>query len=351
MHKHVAALLSGLRGRFVHTLAASPDFLESLPNSAAEGTDFVPVDIGDHAGLSSLLQGIGLARHARRARADIVHSHGYKAVVPGVVAARLTGAKSIITGHNLFPAEASNLAKASLRLAARLSDRVIAVAPALAASLAAAGVDERKITVVPNGIDLSVYDAGDRRPVLESLRIDDRTKIVLCAARLTEVKGVEHLIRAAALLSERRSDVRVLIAGDGPDREALHELARNTAPETVVFLGYREDVPNLLAAADVVAIPSLAEGHPLILIESMAARKAIVASRVGGLADTITDNETGLLVPPADPKALAEAILTVIESPGLAERLGASARRHAEQEFALERMIARMEEVYLCALS
>jgi glycosyltransferase involved in cell wall biosynthesis len=143
----------------------------------------------------------------------------------------------------------------------------------------------------------------------------------------------------------------VLIAGDGPDREALHELARNTAPETVVFLGYREDVPNLLAAADVVAIPSLAEGHPLILIESMAARKAIVASRVGGLADTITDNETGLLVPPADPKALAEAILTVIESPGLAERLGASARRHAEQEFALERMIARMEEVYLCALS
>jgi len=351
MQRHVATILSGSRGRFDHTLAASADFFDSLPKAAAEGTDFVRVDIGDRIGPTAFVQAVRIARHARRARADIVHSHGYKAAVPGAIAARLAGTRSIVTGHNLFPADASRAAKVSMRLAARLSARVIAVAPALAASLTAAGVDPRKIVTIPNGVDLSAYGAGSRRSVRAGLNIGDEAPLVFCAARLTEVKGVGYLIRSVALISARRPDARVLIAGDGPDRESLRGLARRVAPESVMFLGHRDDVSDLLAAADVVAIPSLAEGHPLILIESMAAGRAIVASRVGGLADTIKDGENGLLVPPADPEALAGAIMSVIERPELAERLGAAARRHAEKEFGADRMIAATEEVYLCALS
>jgi glycosyltransferase involved in cell wall biosynthesis len=351
MQRHVAELLSGLRGRVSHTLAASPEFYNSLPSSAVDGIAFIPTDIGDSVGPRTLAQAVTLARHAKRISSDIVHSHGYKAAVPGVIAAKIARKKSIITGHNLFPADASAAAKSSIRLAARFSDRVIAVAPALAASLAAVGVDKRKIVIIPNGINISTYNgAGDKR-VLATLGIDASSPVVLCAARLTEVKGVEHLIRAAALISSRRPDVRVLIAGDGPDRDALVALAEQLAPETVRLIGHRDDMPNLLAAADVVAIPSLAEGHPLILVESMAARKPIVASRVGGLPDVIKDKETGLLVPPADPEALATALLAVIESPELAARLGDSARRYAEKEFTVERMLARTEEVYLCIAS
>jgi glycosyltransferase involved in cell wall biosynthesis len=228
---------------------------------------------------------------------------------------------------------------------------VIAVGPAVAASLVAAGAAAHKIEIVPNGIDVAAYGGGDRESALQGLGIEEGARIVFCAARLTKVKGVDHLIRSAALVRARREDVRVLIAGDGPEREALKELARQVAPGSVRFLGRRDDVPDLLAAAGVVAIPSLAEGQGLILLEAMAAGRPVVASRVGGLADVVQDGETGLLVPPADPEALAAGILAVVESPELAARLGASARRYAETELTVERMIARMEEVYLCVVS
>jgi glycosyltransferase involved in cell wall biosynthesis len=175
--------------------------------------------------------------------------------------------------------------------------------------------------------------------------------VILCAARLTEVKGVEYLVRAAALVHERHPSIRVMIAGDGPDRTALADLAGEVAPGIVTFIGHRDDLPQLLASADMVAIPSLAEGLPLMLVESMAAGRPIVASRVGGLADVLANGETGLLVPPADPTALAEALIAVVESPELATRLGERARLIAEQEFSLDKMIEYTKEVYLCVLS
>jgi glycosyltransferase involved in cell wall biosynthesis len=351
MQKHVALLLANLHGDFSSVLAASQEFYDSLPEESVDGVDFVPVDISDKLGPRTLLQALQLAGEIRRTGARIVHSHGYKAAVPGVIAARLAGARSIITGHNLFPEKASLLARTSIRIASMLSDRVIAVAPALARSLIAAGVTERKIEVIPNGIDLSVYDTGRCRETREALGIPDCAPVVFCAARLTEVKGVEYLIRSAALISEKKPDALVLIAGDGPDRESLEALARQMAPDTVRFLGRRDDIPDLLAAADIVAMPSLAEGHPLTLVESMAARKPVVASRVGGLADAVIEEETGLLVRPADPEALALAILRLIDSPDLAHKLGLAARHYAEQEFTIERMIDHTKEVYTCVAS
>jgi glycosyltransferase involved in cell wall biosynthesis len=143
----------------------------------------------------------------------------------------------------------------------------------------------------------------------------------------------------------------VLIVGDGPDREKLQALAGQVSPSNVWFFGQRYDVPVLLAAADVVAIPSLAEGHPMILIEAMAAEKPIAASDVGGIADAVEDGRTGLLVPPADHKALAEAIIRVLDSSNLASWLGSESRRWAEKKFAVGQMIHHTEEVYLCVVS
>lgn len=351
MQKHVALLLANLRGGICHTLAASRDFYDSLPKESVDGIGFVPIDIGDRLGPEVVKQALKLAGEIRKSHASIVHSHGYKAAIPGVMAARLAGRPSIITGHNLFPENASGMAVKSVRLASRFSRKVIAVAPALARSLTAAGVDERKIEIIANGIDLSIYDSAQGKAVREALGVAESTKMVFCAARLTEVKGLEYLIHASAIVAKENPSIKVFIAGDGPDRDSLTSLANASAPGIVHFLGRRNDIPDLLAAADVVAMPSLAEGHPLTLIESMAARKPLVASRVGGLADAVIDGETGILVPPADPDALAKSILSLINSPELAHKLGEAARKLAEQEFTIEQMIQHTKEVYTCVAS
>lgn len=350
MRKHVVTLLSELGSEFEQALASTPEFYSSLSDDIKKKVEFIPVDIGDSIGPSSIKQGIELSKKARAFRADIVHSHGYKAAVPGVIGARLSGAKSIITGHNLFPSGASFPARASLRFVTALSAKVIAVAPALAKSLATAGVAQSKIEIILNGIDISAYGSGDRESVLRSLGIDNSAKVVLCAARLTEVKGVDHLIRSAGLMRNKQPSLSVVIAGDGPDRAALEALAAEVAPGVVRFLGHRSDVPELLAAADVVAIPSLAEGHPLIVTEAMASGRVVVASRVGGLVDVVSDGKTGILVPSADPEALAEAILNVLQSKDISERISSAAKSYAQAEFTVEHMISRTEEVYRCVV-
>ncbi|MEN6372113.1 MAG: glycosyltransferase family 4 protein [Armatimonadota bacterium] len=351
IRRHVIELLSGLRGQFKHILAASPEFYQSLPDGLLQSIDFVPFDIGDGAGIGYIPQLYRLAGHVRREKPDIIHCHGYKAVLPGIICSKLFGTGLVITGHNLFPANAPKPAKILIKFAGRASNRMIAVSPSLKASLVAAGVEDQKIKVIPNGIDLSGYGNVERdaKNTVDELGIDAASEVILTVARLTAVKGIETLVRAVPIIAERHPNVKVLIAGDGPDRQTLAELAERAADGRVVFLGHRRDVPQLLAAADVVAIPSLSEGHPLILIEAMASKKPVVASSVGGLADTLRDGDTGVLVPPADPKALAEGIVSVLDSPDLVSRLSQSARRYAEEEFSVEKMIADTKEVYLCA--
>ncbi|MEN6519780.1 MAG: glycosyltransferase family 4 protein [Armatimonadota bacterium] len=351
IRRHVIELLSGLRGQFKHMLAASPEFYQSLPDEVLQNVDYMQFDVGDGAGIGYIPQLYRLASYVKRRKPDIIHCHGYKTVLPGIICSRLFGTGLVITGHNMFPTNAPRLAKILIRLAGRVSNRMIAVSPSLKASLVAAGVDEQKIEVIPNGINLSDYgNAGKSvKYMVDELGIDVSSKVIFTAARLTKVKGVETLILAVPIIAERRPNVRVLIAGDGPDRQSLMELAEKAADGRVVFLGHRRDVPRLLAAADVVAIPSLSEGHPLILVEAMASEKPVVASSVGGLADTLRDGDTGILVPPADPKALAEGIISVLDSPDLASRLSRSARCYAEEEFSVEKMIADIKEVYLCA--
>ncbi|MBI2843979.1 MAG: glycosyltransferase family 4 protein [Armatimonadetes bacterium] len=348
MQKHMAALVSGLAGRFEQYLAASESFWRSLPAGAREIVGFLPVDIGDRIGPRTIAQAVGLGQTARRIGADVVHSHGYKAAVRGVFAARIASAKSVITIHNAFPYGALRAAAYTLRLITRLSDRIIAVSPSMAESLAARGVEEKKIRVVPNGVNVNDYGRKSMESARAGLDIDPAARMILCAARLTRIKGVECLINSAGIIAAREPQARIFIAGDGPDRIRLEELAQRMAPGIVTFLGHRSDVPDLLAAANVVAIPSLAEGQGLILLEAMASAKPVVASRVAGLADVLRDGETGMLAPPGDTKALAEAVMKLLHEPDLAAAYGHRARRLIEREFAVEQMIARTEEVYLC---
>jgi glycosyltransferase involved in cell wall biosynthesis len=167
--------------------------------------------------------------------------------------------------------------------------------------------------------------------------------LVLTPARLNAQKGHDALLEAIVAVP----DALFLLAGDGPDRERLEARAAELGvAERVRFLGRREDVPQLLAACDVFALPSLYDGSSLAVLEAMAAGRAVVSSAIGGTAELIEDGETGLLVPPGDPAALATALRRLIGDEELRSRIADRGRQRVETDFSRQAMAAKVERVY-----
>jgi glycosyltransferase involved in cell wall biosynthesis len=190
--------------------------------------------------------------------------------------------------------------------------------------------------VVPLGIDLDRFGRGT--PALDG-------RIVGNVARLAEQKGHRDLIAAAARVLERHPDVRFAVAGDGELRGELERLAEPLG-DRFVFLGSRDDVPDLLASFEVFAFPSRFEGLCLAVIEAQAAGVPVVATPVGGIRETVVDGETGWLVPTRDVDALAERISWCLEHPDEARRVAEDARRRVRERFSVERMVAETLALY-----
>jgi len=166
---------------------------------------------------------------------------------------------------------------------------------------------------------------------------------VLTVARLDPQKGLHDLVAAAALVPE----ARVMVVGEGPERRALEtRIAHLGLGDRVHLLGFRSDVPDLLAGSDLFVLPSLFEGLPLSILEAMAAGKPVVATAIGGNDEAVVDGATGLLVPPGDPRALADAIRALLRDPERRRRLGEAGRRRAEAEFSAPAMVRRVAAVY-----
>ena len=192
----------------------------------------------------------------------------------------------------------------------------------------------RRGVVIPLGIDLGRFDV-ERRP--------HEGRVIGNVARLVEQKDQRALIDAAPAILERFPDARFVVVGDGPLRAELEERAAGLPFE---FLGDREDVPELLAGFDVFAFPSLFEGLCLAVIEAQAAGVPVVATPVGGIRETVLDGETGLLVPPSDPPALAVAVRRLLGDPLLAERVAGEARRRAHERYSVDTMVASTRALY-----
>jgi len=271
-----------------------------------------------------------LARALARARPDLFHAHlswPLAAKYP-LAAALLARVPAAVATVQLFPEiRLGPSSRLQLRaLAARLS-AYVAVSHALGARLTGElGWPPAKLEVIHNGVD----PARVRRPRDPALRRElggDGGFVVLAVARLHAQKGLGDLLRAAAELPE----ARFALAGEGPERARLEaEAGRLGVGDRVRFLGRRADVPELLAAADAFVLPSLYEGSPLAVLEAMAAGLPLVATAVGGTGELVADGESGLLVPPRDPPALARALRRLLAEPETRERLGAAARRRAE---------------------
>lgn len=205
-----------------------------------------------------------------------------------------------------------------------------------------------KVRCIHNGVDLARFaprphEAGYRR----ALGLPEGGPVVASIGRFVPYKGYAHLIEAAALVARARPDAHWLLAGEGEQRAQLERRCRTLGMDGKIhFVGWREDVPEILAASDVFVMPSLGEHFGRVLVEAMAMGKPVVATDAGGTPEIVLDGETGLLVPPGQPERLAGAVLALLTDAARAERLGAAGCRRARADFSLARHAASVEALY-----
>lgn len=225
----------------------------------------------------------------------------------------------------------NHLARAGLRRrligwALRRCRFVVAVSRALADEIARLGVDPARIRVVPNGIDAERFRTTDAATARAGLGLAPAGRLVVCVSRLSPEKGIDLLLDALALVQS--ADLRAVVVGDGPERERLlAQRARLGLADRVEFAGRRdhEEIPAWMAAADVVVLSSRTEGYPNVLVEALACGRPVVATRVGGVPDIVTDDTLGIMVDPADPAALARGIERALATRWDAARLAGAA--------------------------
>ena len=270
--------------------------------------------------------GWALRMAARRFRADVVHHHTARALSLAPYVPR--DLVQVVTRRMDY---APRGAGPYVRWLYGRMDAVIAISRAARDALAERGIDADRVTIVPSGVAVETFAGLERAAARAALGVDQDAPVVAIVASLHERKGHAVLLDALARLARSGGAPLCLAAGTGPEGDALQDRAqRRGIAGRVRWLGQVADVRPVLAAADVVAMPSLAEGLGVAAIEAMAAGRPVVASAVGGLPELIADGEHGLLVPPADAAALAAALARCLGDPALRARLGASGRLRAE---------------------
>jgi glycosyltransferase involved in cell wall biosynthesis len=296
------------------------------------------------AGLAGLARLVHLVRDLRP---QVVHGYLFGPNLYAALAGRLAGVPAVVVAKRNVDAFESPRQVLAQRIAHRLATHVTAVSEAVADSVVALGVPRARITVIPNGVDAARFDPP--APAEEARRElgADASPLVGSVGCLAARKDYGTLLEALRLLRERGLGFRAALVGDGPDRDALEARAAALGlADRVRFLGERADVDRLLPGMDVFVLSSREEGIPNALLEAMAAGRACVATAVGGTPEVLRDGETGWLVPPGEPGALADALAQALASPGEARRRGEAAGRAAREELSIEAMVRRHEEFY-----
>jgi len=333
------------RRAFAYRLAAFDDDGPLADACRAHG---VPFSALPHRSVLDPRNARALRRFLARDRVELLHAHLPLVGAVARVAARGLATRVVYTEHNT-PEGYRRPTRWLNAATARWQTGVVAVSQEV---LRCAPMGDVLTAVVPNGVDFEALEreaaATPDPPPPEppgSLRI-------LVPATLAHRKGPDVLVAALARWPRGGPPWVAWLAGEGPERERLLVALRAAGLDgRVHLLGRRGDVFALMRRADVVALPSRAEGHPLALLEAMALGRAVVASAVGGVPEIVRSGATGLLVPPARPEALREALLTLAADPALRARLGQAAGREARERFHVRRSVVAVEAVYRRALS
>ena len=285
---------------------------------------------------------IGLIRQMvrlfRRGHFDVVHTHNTYPHLYASIAARLAGVSVVVNTRHGQRAGHGWKSRTQFRWASRLVDRIVAVSDdAARLCVDADGVAARRVIRIWNGIDLNDF----------SFTGPAAAPIAISVARLSAEKDFPTLLRAVALAIREVPDLQLKLVGDGAERTKLEGLTRELGITSCVeFLGERTDVPHLLAQAGFFVTSSLTEGISLTLLEAMAVGLPVVATAVGGNSEIVVDDVTGKLVPPANPEALARAIVDMCRSENRWPALGRAGRNRVSDHFEVHRMVADYERLY-----
>ena len=329
IHPGIIPLIDRVKGLGITTL--------SVPSIAG---------FGDLSGMKALIKKL------RELHPAVFHAHlvwNLKCSF-GIMCAYLAGAKAIVATQHLYQElQARRFHRIYKRviyqkLISMLVDRYIAVSYKQAEHLKKAIICRNKVKVVQNCVNVKDFcDRTDSALLKSILKNNEEKPIVLTVARLSKRKGNGYLIEAATMVPE----AIFLFAGDGTEWTNLENQARElNIAERVVFLGQRNDIPELLNACDLFVLPSLQEGLPLSILEAMAASKPVIASDIEGVNEIIINGQNGFLVPPANASALAEKINLVLSDKPLAKRISAKGKEHVTREFSTERMVAGVTNIY-----
>jgi len=275
---------------------------------------------------------------------QVVHTHLFKSDFHGRLAARMCGVPVVISTLHNSDAWAKNALFGKLYGAtSRFADRLIAVSEEVREfAIAHTDVESERVTTIPNGVPLQKFSDQEEAGMglRRELGIAGDAPLIGIVGRLMPQKDHETFLQAAVQIHKALPQARFLIVGDGPLRDDL--TARSAAlglEGPVLFCGLRKDIPAIMAAIDLLVFSSRWEGLPVTLLEGMAAARAVVSTAVGGVPGVMIDGQTGVLVPPGDPAALAQACVQVLANPDLRSKMGRAGRARVEAHYSIEAMV------------
>jgi sugar transferase (PEP-CTERM/EpsH1 system associated) len=288
-----------------------------------------------------------LYRCFRREDARIVHTHQFAQLLFSFLPAKLCGARIVHTEHEFFLYRSDPRARRLFRQLIRFCPAMTVVGPEVARYyIEELGVPTERVHVIANGVDLRRFDVA-RAQARARHGLGEDELVYGIVARLEPEKDHGTLLEAFRVLLAGQRRARLLIAGDGRLRKELESRARSLGIEgRAMFLGAVTDVSGVLAALDVFVLSSVNEGVPLSVVEAMAAGKPVVATDVGGMRLLVKPGSNGMLVPPADPAALAAAMGSLANDPEKRHEMGARGRQLAAESFSLGTMVDRYQQVY-----
>lgn len=319
----------------------------------------IPVDHVDVSNLRNVTNLPRLIKYLKTTKPDIVHTQLQFSDILGALASRILGIPCVSTQHTRYEPKAgtdflrNNLTWFVLR---NFSDKVIAVSEDTRNFHKIKGrISDKKIITIYNGIDLSRYHLENKTaPTSEkrkSLNLPETGLIFSTVAVLREQKGIQYMIDAVANIKKEIPNFYYLIVGDGEYREALKEkVSEKQLENTVIFIGHREDINEILVACDVFVLPTLIEALPTVLIEAMASKKPAIASNVGGVPEMIEDLKNGILTAPENVEELEKACIKLGKDEILRKHLGEQGAIIAQEKFEINNTINKIKHLYMSLL-
>jgi len=306
----------------------------------------IPVYDAQMRGKADLQALCHLYRHIRNQRPTILHTSLFHANLPGRFFGRLVGVPIIISSERTMAMESEWRYRLN-RWTISMVDRVVAVSKEVGEfSISHIRLPAQKVVVIYNGVEIPSLSPDTREKARLELGLPPDALVCGAVSRLDPVKGIDDLILAFAQVEATRAAYLVIV-GEGPERQRLEKIVQDIGvSDRIIWAGYRAGVPHLLPAFDIFVQPSMHEGLPNTVLEAMAAGLPVIATGVGGTPELVVNGKTGLLVPPANPAALADAITALSENPVARGSMGWAGRQRVQQHFTIEEMVQKTEQLY-----